>query len=295
MKKRTISLAAIIAVLIVIILLLIFCVFNRKPRGITGSGMIEVLEIQLSARIGGQIQTLNVKEGNSIREGDTLVILDHRELTAQEKAASASLVMAEQSLQEIKAKKSDLARNVERIRGLHESGDVPDNEYEAILTQWKVILTQETRAEASLKAARAQLELIQAQIANAYIVSPLSGVILALNYDKGESVFPGSVIAKIGDLQTATLKIFVPEQDVGKITLGQSAQVFVDAYPALVFDGKITWISSESEFTPRNVQTRDERAQLVFAVKITITNESQQLLPGMPADARIVDHGNSRK
>lgn len=294
LKKRAIALIAVVAV-IIIVLLLIFCVFYRKPPGITGSGMIEVVEIQTSARIGGQIRTLSVKEGNSVGEGDTIMVLEHRALTAQEKTASANIIIAEQSVQEIKAKKTDLERNVERIRVLHESGDVPDNEYEAILTQWKVILAQETRTEASLKAARAQLELIQTQIADAYIVSPLSGVILALNYERGETVFPGSVIAKIGDLQTATLKIFMPEQDVGKITLGQSAQVFVDAYPDQIFEGKITWISSESEFTPRNIQTRDERAQLVFAVKITIPNESQKLLPGMPADAQIVDHGNSRQ
>jgi len=295
LKKKTIALVAGIAAFIAVLLLLIFCVFNKKSRGITGSGMIEVLEIQISARVGGQIQSLKVKEGDSIREGDTIMILDHRELIAREKAASAGLVIAEQSIQEIKAKKNDLEKNVERFRGLHDSGDVPDNEYEAILTQWKVILTQETRADASLKAARAQLELIQTQIADAYIVSPLSGVILALNYDKGETAFPGFVLAKIGDLQTATLKVFVPEQDVGKITLGQSARVFVDAYPAQIFDGKVTWIASESEFTPRNIQTRDERAQLVFAVKITIPNKSQKLLPGMPADAEIVDHGNSRQ
>jgi HlyD family secretion protein len=294
-KKSTIALAAVIAAIIIVLLLLIFCVFNRKPRGITGSGMIEVMEVQISARIGGQIQMLNVKEGNNVRKGDTIMIIDHHEMIAQEKAASAGLVIAEQALQEIKAKKGDLERNVERIRGLHETGDVPDNEYEAILTQWKIVLTQETRADASLKVARAQLELIQAQIAYAYIVSPLSGVLLALNYDKGETVFPGSVIAEVGDLQIATLKIFVPEQDIGKITYGQSARVFVDAYPAQVFEGKVSWIASESEFTPRNIQTRDERAQLVFAVKIIIPNESQKLLPGMPADAQIVDHGNSRQ
>jgi HlyD family secretion protein len=144
---------------------------------------------------------------------------------------------------------------------------------------------------AGLKAARAQIDLAQAQLANAYILSPIAGVVLARNFEVGELVFPGAQILKIGDLKQAWLRIYVPEKQMGRIRLGKPAAVYADAYRGEKFTGKVTWIAREAEFTPKNIQVREERSQLVFAVKIAIENGDEKLLPGMPADAEICENG----
>jgi len=97
---------------------------------------------------------------------------------------------------------------------------------------------------------------------------------------------------RIGDFNIAHLKIFISERDIGRIRLGNKVQVSVDAYPDEIFWGEVVWIASKAEFTPRNIQTKDDRAQLVFAVKVKLSNEGEKLLPGMPADAKIVQDGH---
>ncbi len=264
-----------------------------RSTEIQGSGMIEVEEVQISSKLTGQILEMRFDEGDRINEGDTLVILEHKEILAQEKQALASLLAAEQTLKEIRARRQELAKNVERLQAVHREGAVADQDLEDLQTQLKVLQAQEEKAAAGLNAAHAALDLVRTQAANATITSPLSGVVLARNFNEGETIFPGTSIFTISDLKTAWLKIYVPEREVGRISLGARADVSVDTYPGKVFSGNVTWIASKAEFTPRNIQTKDDRAQLVFAVKITLNNEDEQLLPGMPADAKIMKNGHN--
>lgn len=279
------------ALLAIIIIALVYLTRPRK-NSVYGSGMIEVEEVLVSSQLAGKIADMRAIEGASVRTGDTLVIIEHRELTAQQKESRAGQVIAAQSLKEIEERQKELEKNVVRLRNLHATGDIPDNELENIETQYSVIKTQREKAMAGLKASQARVELIESQIANAYVLSPRSGVILAKNFNQGELVMPASPLLRIGDLKTSWLKIYLSEKDMGKALLGAHAHIFVDAYPRQTFEGRVTWIASEAEFTPKNIQTKDERAHLVFAVKITIPNEEQKLMPGMPADANIIEDGN---
>ncbi len=264
-----------------------------QNNGIVGSGMIEVEEVQISAKLAGQIKEIRTDEGARVKTGDTLVILDHKELLAQEKSAIAGLAVAQHTLKEITARRQELARNVERIEAVHREGAVADQDLEDLQTQLKVLQAQEEKAMAGLNAARAGLDLVGTQIANAIITSPLSGIVLARNFNAGETVFPGASIFTITDLKTAWLKIYIPEKEVGRVSIGARANVYVDTYPGQTFEGEVSWIASKAEFTPRNIQTKDDRAQLVFAVKINLDNESERLLPGMPADAKIMNNGHN--
>jgi HlyD family secretion protein len=264
-----------------------------RSKDIVGSGMIEVDEVQISSKLTGQIKEIKTDEGARVKAGDTLVVLDHKELLAQEKEALAGLAVAEQTLKEITARRQELAKNVERLEAVHKEGAVADQDLEDLQTQLKVLETQEEKAIAGVTAARAAIDLIRTQITNAVITSPLSGVVLARNFSTGETVFPGSSIFTISDLRNAWLKIYVAERKVGRIALGASADVFVDTYPEKTYAGKVTWIASKAEFTPRNIQTKDDRAQLVFAVKISLNNDNEELLPGMPADAKILKNGHN--
>ncbi len=264
-----------------------------RSTEIQGSGMIEVEEVQISSKLTGQILEMRVEEGNRIDDGDTLAILDHKEILAQEKQTRANLLAAEKTFREIQVRRQELAKNVERIEAVHREGAVADQDLEDLQTQLKVLQVQEDKAAAGLNAARASLDLVRTQAANATITSPLSGVVLARNFNEGETVFPGASIFTISDLRTAWLKIYVPEKEVGRISIGAKADVSVDTYPGKVFSGKVSWIASKAEFTPKNIQTKDDRAQLVFAVKITLDNQGEQLLPGMPADAKIMKNGHN--
>lgn len=289
MKKRLIILVIVIIAIVITVSLL---VARRKNSEISGSGMIEVQEVEISAKISGQIKEIRHDEGSLVKHGDTLIILEHRELLAQQEAALAGYQVAEKTLNEVALNKKDIENNVKRIRNLYVANGVSENEKEKAETQLAVINSQEDKAKANLQAAEAGLNLIQTQIDNAYILSPIAGVILAKNFQVGEIIFPGTRLLKIGDFNTAWLKIYLSEREIGKISIGATANVYVDAYPKQVFSGKITWLASEAEFTPKNIQTKEERTSLVYAVKITIPNPDQKLLPGMPADAKVIKDGH---
>jgi len=142
-------------------------------------------------------------------------------------------------------------------------------------------------ARAALAQAEAALRYAQALAANATLIAPIAGVVLSRSIEPGEVVGAGVSLLTVADLRTVWLRIFVPEDRLGKVKIGQQADVFVDAFPNRAFPARVTEIASQAEFTPRNVQTKQERAKLVFGVRLTLENRDALLKPGMPADATI--------
>ncbi|MBI2218687.1 MAG: efflux RND transporter periplasmic adaptor subunit [Candidatus Rokubacteria bacterium] len=140
-------------------------------------------------------------------------------------------------------------------------------------------------ARAQVAQARATLDFARARLAETRIAAPIRGVVLRKNLEAGETATPGVSIVTLLDPDDLWLRAFVPEADVGRIRLGQRADVTVDAFPDRPFAGRIAEIGSEAEFTPRNVQTKKERVNLVFRVKIALENRDGILKPGLPADA----------
>jgi multidrug efflux pump subunit AcrA (membrane-fusion protein) len=117
------------------------------------------------------------------------------------------------------------------------------------------------------------------------LVAPLDGMVLDRPAHEGENAVPGTSLLSLGNLDAVELTIYVPEPQVGRVQLDQTAAVSVDSFPGETFAGRVVWISDEAEFTPKNIQTREERINTVFAVKISIPNPDHRLKPGMPADA----------
>jgi HlyD family secretion protein len=140
-------------------------------------------------------------------------------------------------------------------------------------------------AEAQVEQAEAALAALQVQRKKHTLAAPLSGWVTERVAHEGEMAVPGAPLLTLADLTNLTLTIYVPEPDIGLVSSGQKVKVFVDAFPGEPFTGRVTYISDEAQFTPRNVQTKEERAKTVFAVKIKLENEDQRLKPGMPADA----------
>lgn len=260
--KKNIAAPVVLAVA-VIAATLYFQVFRHLGAGrdgIEGSGTIEVTEIDISSKIAGRVVELPAAEGDRVNKNDLLVRLEFDELSAQKNSALANLVNAE--------------KNYRRIKSLFETGSVSRRDYD--------------NAEAAYSVARAALENVNAAIKYAVIYSPINGVLLDTNIEAGEMSFPGTAILTVADLTSAWMYIYVNEVSLGKVKIGQKVNVTVDSFPGKVFAGKVVSISNKAEFTPKTIQTKDERVKLVFAVKVRIDNPDMDLKPGMPADAVII-------
>lgn len=142
-------------------------------------------------------------------------------------------------------------------------------------------------AAARLEQAKQTLKLAQTRLAYAQVASPIDGVVLSKNIESGEYVSPGTPVVTIGELDQVWLKAYISESDLGKVKLGQKVAVTTDTYPNKIYKGTIGYIASEAEFTPKNIQTAEERVKLVYRIKIMIENTARELKPGMPADAVI--------
>jgi len=147
-------------------------------------------------------------------------------------------------------------------------------------------------AEAQVRQAEAAVRLVDAQIAQLTLIGPMEGIVTSRSAQTGETATAGRPLLTIANLDQVTLVIYIPETRVGHVRLGQEVEVQVDSFPGRVFVGQVTNIAGEAEFTPRNVQTQEERVNLVFAVKVRIPNPDYALKPGMPADA-ILQSANS--
>jgi multidrug resistance efflux pump len=144
-------------------------------------------------------------------------------------------------------------------------------------------------AEAMLAQARAAQRQIEVQIGKTALTAPRAGLILSRSLHQGEQASAGATIMTIGALDSVRLTLYIPETDIGRVRQGQQARVTVDSFPGRVFAGTVTFIAQEAQFTPRNVQTKDERATTVFAVRVELNNPDHALKPGIPADGVIVE------
>ena len=142
-------------------------------------------------------------------------------------------------------------------------------------------------AEAAVREAQANVRRLETQVAELKVFAPLEATVFTKAVEAGEVVAAGKPLVLLGDLDHPWIKVYVPETQLGKVKLGAPARVLVDSFPNQPFRGTVTWISDQAEFTPKNVQTAEERVNLVYAVKITIQNAERRLKAGMPADAEL--------
>ena len=143
------------------------------------------------------------------------------------------------------------------------------------------------QAQARLQQAREALQLSETRLSYTTIVSPLAGVVLTDSIEAGEFVAPGTPVVTVGDLHHVWLRGYIDETDLGRIKVGQAVRVTADTHPDKVYQGRVTFIASEAEFTPRSVQTTKERVKLVYRIKVDIPNPDLELKPGMPADGEV--------
>jgi HlyD family secretion protein len=145
-----------------------------------------------------------------------------------------------------------------------------------------------TARRSDIERAKAQLALVDSQLADTIAVSPIDGMVLVKAADVGEVLAPGTSVVTVGDLDHPWLRAYIREQDLGRVKIGSQARVTTDSFPGKTYDGRISFISSEAEFTPKQIQTAEERVKLVYRIKIDIDNPRHELKSNMPADAEIL-------
>jgi membrane fusion protein YbhG len=379
-RKRLMVLA-----LIVLVVVASLWWFGTRSRGdenpIRVSGNIEVTDAELSFKIPGRVNARLVDEGETVKAGQTIALLDNKELSqeasrtrAEVEAARAALAKleagsrpeeiaeakaaasqaqarlqeleagsrpqevaaAEAAYQSAQADAKRLADDFRRYSGLYKKQLVSTQQYEAARTALQMADARQRQAKeqldllkegprkediaqardayaqaeqrytlvkigprqediaqarARLAQARDSLALSETRLGYATLVSPMPGVVLSKSVEPGEFVSAGTPIVTVADLEDVWLRAYVDETDLGRVKLGQRVRVTTDTYPGKVYEGRIGFISSQAEFTPKSVQTEKVRVKLVYRIKIDIGNANRELKPGMPADAEIMTGG----
>lgn len=252
-------------------------------------GTVEATEVKLSAELMGKVLQVFGEEGDKIEAGAVLMRIDHEGLDAQLALAKAAKITASGQLSSVNATISNVKTNLTRSENLLDAGSISTMQFDTVDAQNRTLKGQRTSAWGMIQQAQAQVTYIQTQIDKAEVKSPISGVILQRSIEPGEMVMPGTAMMTIADLEHCWVRIYVPENELGIVKLGQKVLLYNDSYPGKTYQGKVTMISSEAEFTPKTVQTRQERVRLVYAVKVSVYNPDGELKIGMPIDAKFAE------
>jgi len=246
---------------------------TRNNKMIKVSGNIEGNDVRISFRLGGQILSLLADEGSSLKIGQIVARLNTDELTKLQRESEAQLKSAEFQYQ---LSKDDYIR----YENLYKAGAISAQKRD----QYKTTADTDW---ANVKRARAQLELANTRLGWADLASPLNGYILVKSAEEGEVVQTGAPVFTAIDLNNIWVTAYINETDVGKVNLNQKATVKIDSFPNKSYKGWVSFISQQAEFTPKYIQTQQERVKLVYRIKVRVVNSSLELKPGMPADAYI--------
>ena len=249
------------------------------------------------AQAQAQLQSLRIQRDAYAGAGDDESKTGYEALDQRVRAAEAGVTIAEEALAGTRAHMQNLAEMRDNPVALNTAVNQARAQYEDAMAAVEVaqasldtLLAQPSAqevavAQAQVSQAEAALGILQVQLEKMTLRSPMGGLVTNRSIHVGETASPGATLLTIANLDEAELTVYIPENRFGRIQLGQPVSVSVDSFPGKVYQGEVIYISSEAEFTPRNVQTREERVNTVFAVKILIPNPDHDLKPGMPADA----------
>lgn len=315
---------------VVIAVMAIGAYFLLRPRSdgsaLAASGTVEATEAALGFQAAGRIAEIRVNEGDRVKAGDTLAILDRTELDARQAQARAQAAAAEAALSELErgarseelvqareadsaaaARLADAERDLARAQQLYRGGaasqevqdkarlaaDVARSQREQAAQQLRLVLTgprteRIAAQRAMVASSQALLRQVNAQLTNAVVIAPFDGVVTVRQRQPGEVVAPGSPVVTVSNFGDRWVRIYIAENRLGAVAIGAPATITTDTHEDRSFPGAVSFIASEAEFTPRNVQTTEERVKLVYAVKVRITGDTALALkPGMPADVSL--------
>ncbi|MBC8043911.1 MAG: efflux RND transporter periplasmic adaptor subunit [Rhizobacter sp.] len=298
---------------------------NKETQPIEASGIIETTDVNLSAKAVGTVISLRVREGDQVRRGDTLAVIDPADLKLQAEqlqagvdlskaqydllrngSRSEDVAQASEGVSQAKATLDNAKDDFDRYEKLYKSGSVAEKQFADVKTHYEVAqrqygglqsgyqkLRRGSRSEdlAAAKARLTQSEAIlratQKKISDCYLTSPAQGIITKRAVEEGEFVSTGAQMLTVSKTETVKLKIYVAEDELGKVKVGQNASLKIDTFKDKRYSGKVTYISPAAEFTPKNVQTKDDRVKLVFEVQVEVHNPQGELKSGLTAEATL--------
>lgn len=305
---------------------LVDCVKREaSPLEIEVSGIIEAVKTDIKAQAQGEVKQIFVQEGQRVRKGDRLCLLDDeklriqlRQVKAGQDAAQAKLKLAIRGTKkemiavaknqtEIAVKQLELAqKDAERMAKLFGQGAVSQSQKERADLALKAAQEQHKSAQENYQMAlrglekeeiemvRAEIQGLQAQeqyllrlIQDTEVKSPVDGMLEIKNVEVGELALPGAILFSLIDLHQTYVKAYVPEKYTGRVKIGSEVAVVSDSFPGKIYKGKIDYISDEAEFAPKNIQTKEERLKLVYMMKSYLDNPAGELKPGMSVDVKI--------
>lgn len=249
-------------------------------------GTVEAEEVLLSAQVPGQIKEFSVREGQVVKAGDLLVRIDDSGLQAQLTQAHAAGKAAGSQVQVVKANLAGVETELARIEKLLASGSATAMQRDTLGTQKASLLAQKQAILSQVRQAEAAAGVVESQLNFTRVVAPIDGTILRTHAQMGETVFPGSALLAMADLTTMEVYAYVPAPMLPLLKLGQSVEIYTDAEPGKPIPGRVSRIADQAEFTPKNVQTKDERVRLIYQIKVAVPNPDGVLKIGMPVDVR---------
>ena len=278
--------------LIAMALLITAC--NKTPD-YDATGIFEATTVTVSSETTGKILSLDISEGDSIKNGQTIAVIDTTMLVLQQKQLNSQKMSVENSSPDIVAQVSSLRAQIahqkhecERLGRLLADGATTQKQYDDAQSQLKVLQAQLDALTSSLSnnrnsisdnavALQYQQEQLEEQIEKSTVKSPLTGIVLIKYAEQGEFATPGKPICKIANLNDIYLRSYFTVSQLADIHIGQNVTVIADfgGDKQYEYHGTITWIAQESEFTPKSIQTKDSRANLVYAVKIAVKNDGR--------------------
>ncbi len=285
--KRVAVFAIILVVLIIVLITFLTITRKKDTNNIILSGVVESVQHDLSFRISGLITRINCDEGDIIDSGAVIAALDSSELVASADQIQKAYEATSANIDQLNVQLSMINRNLNKIKELLKTGAANQTQYDDLSDQKRQLLAQMEYAMKNLESQKAMVDLAAIRKSYTVLKSPIKGKIVSRQYEPGEVAVVGSPVVSISDLDNLTIKVYLPEIYMGKVRLGTDVAIAVDSYPDKAFTGKITYISDKAEFTPKNVQTKQERVKQVFAVKIACDSQGGVLKPGLPCDVTI--------
>lgn len=275
--KNKIKLFLLIAVVFIagVIFAVYFVQKEKNNKSIKVSGNIEGDDVRISFRVDGQIVELLTDEGKVVKKGDIVARLNTDELIKERDNCAASLKAAQF---DYKLAKLDYLRS----KNLLKEGAVSVQKRDEDKTKYEASIAKIEQLKASLDLAQTRLDFTE-------LASPLDGYILVKSGLAGEVVKAGAPVFTAVDLHNIWVTAYINEKDLGKVKLGQAADVVTDTFPGKKYQGRVSFVSSQAEFTPKFIQTQEERVKLVYRIKVKTDNSSLELKPGMPADAYLIE------
>lgn len=274
---------------------------SRETPAAGGSGFIEATQATVSSEVAGQIRAMRVDEGSVVALGDTLAEIDTlstmlrlRQAQSGREAADKRVKIAAISVEQASYNTELARKEFDRAKALLESGSANQQRYDQVETEYRQATLARRQADAAHESAQADLaraeadvSLLQKQLGDCFPASPLSGIVVTRFVRAGEWVSVGKSLLRIARLDTVWVKVYVPASDLTRVGAGRRAIVDPEDGSGRTLTGTVSWIADEAEFTPKNVQTKAARADLVYAVKVTIPNAAGLLKIGMPVSVRI--------